>query len=259
MVFTYRKEVNPHDYDNSKKLNIGKEKFDMKKILCALMTFSIMIFLIPTKPVFSYDNGIVSADLRAVEVNLNDEVKSSESMQKMADLLGMDVRTFVTETSIPIFASRGFDTNNAMLNSLQTTSYFIPKEYNVQPYAEGSLSDTKSIVTSAADVNITIYYNSYTSSGFKYGKLTKTTGKVNNFKSGFRFSRVDSLLGSSGLTATQTTNKTSSSNNWTFNAPTNWVHNQMGNGFCNIGSGNTVYITRNGSTLYSGYLNVQVN
>lgn len=231
----------------------------MKKIICAILSLGILVILVPSKPVYAYDNGIVSADLKTIEVNLNDEVKPSDSMVEIADNLGMDVRTFVTQTSIPIIATRTSNIDTITLNSIQTETYFIPKEYNIQPYASGTLTDTTTIVASAADVKVTIYYDTYNSNNFRYGKLTKTSGSVSDFKSGFKFSRVDATLGSNGLTATQTTKKTSTANPWTFNAPTNWQYNQMGNGFCTIGAKCTVYITRDGNTLYNGSLNVQVN
>lgn len=37
------------------------------------------------KPVYAYDNSIISADLKKVEVNLSDKIKPSDSMVRIAD------------------------------------------------------------------------------------------------------------------------------------------------------------------------------
>ncbi|WP_455684533.1 hypothetical protein [Thomasclavelia sp.] len=68
----------------------------MKKFICVLLSLGILAILMSFKPVYAYDNSIISADLKKVEVNLSDKIKPSDSMVRIADKLSVDVGTFVT-------------------------------------------------------------------------------------------------------------------------------------------------------------------
>lgn len=184
----------------------------------------------------------------------------------MAKQMNLKVRSFKEEKIIKTKnVIHNGETVDETLNEINIDNYFVSNDDDILLASTspetGTLSGSKSIVSSAATINIKIYYKTYKdSSGFKYGKLTKTTGSVSGLNSGCKFSKATVVLGSSGLNYTQKQTKTSTNKSWSYNAPSSWKYNIMNtNSGCAIGSKVTAYITRNGTKMYSGTYNVNVS
>lgn len=227
----------------------------MKKIIFTFLTLCLIISFGFVKTVNAYDG------YKLIEVNLDNEIKTDQSFQDLAEELDMEARTFIIKEDKNVYLIPTFRKTNEFMakdNVVETTTYLIPKMY-AQTYT-GSKKGNIDIVASAAEINITIYYETYTDSGgFEYGKLTKAIGSVSGYNSGFKFASAEITLGSVGLNyPNQRKVYSTTSDKWTYSAPSSWQYNLMGNGFCVIGSRADVKITRDGVKMYTGSLNVNI-
>lgn len=204
---------------------------------------------------YSQDAFITSSE--CFTENEKNLIAPDEDLKAQAESLNAEVLVFQTITEND---NTDFVTSLVKANSKKTVVekniYLIPKDKDSgkAPRSAVSKSGSQYIVSNAARINISIVYDSYTdASHFEYGKLLSTSGSVSGFNSGFRFGHAEITLGSSGVNfPSQNVTYSSYSTSWSFNAPSGWGYNLMDNGYCSIGSKVIAYITRDGSTMYSG-------
>lgn len=213
----------------------------------AVLTLAICLFAIPFFP----------TKVQAEEINLQKaiipenaiEVKTSESLEKMASDLGMDVRTFERTETIKS-KSKTSETENVKTTDI----YFTPKNYKeIVPYGSQEVSDD--IVYYAANVYSKIYYSTKTKNNAKYVKLTKVTGGVRDIDTGFQVldQRITYICKGSydgNPSGTQRIVKTTNSLSYTYSCPSSWAYvNSQANP--SVGLTDVVRI-KHGGSIYTG-------
>lgn len=225
----------------------------MKKFIGFLLSIAICFAIAPN---FVNFNTVMAQENNTFVEKLDDEITPEQEMVEIGNELDMDVYAFQSKKEIPTIQTYSSSGENNKRYELTTNYYFTPKDAT---NAYSTKADSVAIVGAAAHINITIAYDYYSQNYSDYAKLVSTSGSVTGFNSGFRFVRADVNYGSSGPQyPSQAVYATSYSSSWYYSAPTNWGYNILGSGWTAIGSNATVYITRDGSTTYSGYLNVTI-
>lgn len=227
----------------------------MRKTLYFLLSLALCLTM---SPVFNNFTTAISAQENNVFVeNIADEIIPDSEMIALADNIDMDIYAFQTTKEIPSVQTRSLTSNDYKRYEMTTDYYFVDRD---APNGYMYKQDSTAIVGAAAHINISVAYDYYVQNNSEYAKFVSTSGSVTNFNSGFRFVRADVNYGSSGPQyPSQAVYTVSYSPSWYYSGATNWGYNILGSGWTFIGSNATVYITRDGSTTYSGYLNVTVS
>lgn len=233
-----------------------KERRDtvMKKFIGFLLSIAICFAISPN---FVNFNAVMAQENNTFVENLDDEITPEQEMVEMGNELDMDVYAFQTTKEIPSVQTYSLTGNDCKRYEMTTDYYFVDRDAtNGYMYKQDSIA----IVGAAAHINISVAYDYYVQNNFEYSKFVSTSGSVTNFNSGFSFVRAEVKYGSSGPQYPgQAIYTVSYSPSWYYSGPTNWGYNILGSGGTFIGSNATVYITRDGSNIYSGYLNVTVS
>ena len=226
----------------------------MKKIIGFLLSIAICFAM---SPIFGNFNTVMAQENNTFVENLDDAITPEQEMIEIGNELNMDVYAFQSKKEIPTIQTYSLSGENIKRYELTTNYYFVSKN---EPKGYSIKDDQADIVGSAAHINMTIAYDFYIQNYSEYAKLVSTSGSVTGFNSGFSFVQADVNYGSSGPQyPSQAIYATSYLSSWFYSAPTNWGYNIVGSGWTAIGSYATVYITRDGSKIYSGSLGVTVS
>lgn len=220
----------------------------MKKIIKILLTICLFCGFISNVYAESNINEICTYVIpdECVEINPSNEIK------EIAKSNNMTVRSFksIKETSPSI---NYINSNEEITHGeIEIKNYFISREDLAR--ASGNKYEESGIVYYSATVYSTIYYDRKTENNISYAKLTKVSGGVKDFNSGFYLVKQVITIGTFGAydgnpISDQSVTKTTTNKTWSY-SDFNFPYVNM-TAYHNIGCNVDVTI-KHGSSSYTG-------
>lgn len=194
------------------------------QIIAVLLSISAFAYLVtPISEIRANEFGE-----KTVIISENDiEVTPSQDIKNLADEMNMDVRTFRTELATPYNRTA----NNENEKSVTLNNYFMKKQY-ISARGSGSKDYNEDVLNYAFNVYSTIYYSTTKISNINMVKLTKASGGVRNFDSGFQVTNQNVIMSTFGSYdghpyQQQRVEHNTSNTTWSYNAPSwNYVSSQ---------------------------------
>lgn len=188
------------------------------------------------------------------------EIELSEELKEIAKENNMKVRSF-KRTEQKLNVQNTNDTTEHEILSVE--NLFIDDNSTIQPMASGSIYEEDDIVFYSVTLYGTIYYDRKYMDGENHLKLTKVSGGIKNFNSGFALEKQTILIGAfgsfSGSPFSQySTERTTTSKTWTysdFNFP--YVSENASHDIGCVITATITHGTGSGSSKYTGSLQVK--